>query len=94
MQKHCLTAKGLQARLPDGGMKELSSLVQDSQIPCEMRKTFTDILEDKTFPTFCKFYKGCEHGWTIRGNDSDSAADAFQQILSWLEQRVSAHTAE
>lgn len=61
----------------------------DPQIDEDLRKEIESILESKTFPTKGKFYPGCGHGFTIRGDASDpkqakGAADAFAETVSWL----------
>ncbi|KAL0050588.1 hypothetical protein WJX82_002800 [Trebouxia sp. C0006] len=62
---------------------------QDRQIPEELRLTIDGIISKKPFPTKGKFYPGCEHGWALRGDDSDpkikrEAADAFLEAVSWF----------
>ncbi len=64
--------------------------MQDRQITEEVRHTFEGIISKKSFPTKGKFYPGCEHGWALRGDDSDhkireGAADAFSEAVSWFE---------
>ena len=67
-----------------------SYMLQDRQITEEVRHTFEDIISKKSFPTKGKFYPGCEHGWALRGDDSDpkirdGAADAFSEAISWFK---------
>lgn len=70
--------------------KQPSYMLQDRQITEEVRHTFEDIISKKSFPTKGKFYPGCEHGWALRGDDSDpkikdGAADAFSEAVSWFK---------
>ena len=70
--------------------KQPSYMLQDRQITEEVRHTFEDIISKKSFPTKGKFYPGCEHGWALRGDDSDpkirdGAADAFSEAVSWVK---------
>lgn len=64
--------------------------VQDQMIPEGFRKEIEEILAKKQQPTKGKLYPGATHGWTIRGDPSDSkqredAADAFAETVSWLK---------
>ena len=64
-------------------------MLQDRQIPEELRLTIDGIISKKPFPTKGKFYPGCDHGWALRGDDSDpkikkEAADAFSEAVSWF----------
>lgn len=59
-------------------------------IPEDFRKEIEGIMAKKQQPTKGKFYPGCAHGWTIRGDPSDpkqreNAADAFAETVSWLK---------
>lgn len=63
---------------------------KDQMIPEGFRKEIEEILAKKQQPTKGKLYPGATHGWTIRGDPSDSkqredAADAFAETVSWLK---------
>ncbi|KAL3151298.1 hypothetical protein ABBQ38_013136 [Trebouxia sp. C0009 RCD-2024] len=63
---------------------------RDQMIPEDFRKEIEGIMAKKQQPTKGKFYPGCAHGWTIRGDPSDpkqreNAADAFAETVSWLK---------
>ena len=64
--------------------------MQDQAIPEDLRKEIEGILAKKQQPTKGKTYPEAAHGWTIRGDPSDSkqqedAADAFAETVCWLK---------
>ena len=70
-------------------MRHDACSMQDPQIGEELRKEIEEILAKKKTPTNSKFYAGCHHGWTIRGDASDpkqkaAASDAFGEMVAFL----------
>ncbi|KAK9813938.1 hypothetical protein WJX73_005657 [Symbiochloris irregularis] len=73
-------------------VKFLFSNDEDHQIPKEKREKLEKILDSKLNSGY-KFYADMEHGWSLRGDQSDKniaagAQDAYEQALAFFKEHV------